>query len=130
MDSLMLDALYLIKELTEENESLKQSLDHEHASFMETFGEYGERCERLSEENERLQVSCTELTRCCTKLETLYKIACKRADTAKANNLSEIKTRFALRYGTYTDKDMTPIKEVFRLIDQIAKETEEGENVI
>lgn len=41
---------------------------------------------------------------------------------AKANNLSEIKTRFALRYGTYTDKDMTPIIEVFWLLDQIAKE--------
>jgi hypothetical protein len=45
---------------------------------------------------------------------------------AKANNLSEIKTRFALRYGTYTDKDMTPIIEVFRLLDQIAKDMLEG----
>jgi hypothetical protein len=46
---------------------------------------------------------------------------------AKANNLSEIKTRFAMRYGTYTDKDMTPITEVFRVLDQIAKEMLEGE---
>lgn len=41
---------------------------------------------------------------------------------AKADNVSEIKTRFAMRYGTYTDKDMTPIADVFRLLDQIAKE--------
>jgi hypothetical protein len=30
-------------------------MEHEHASFMETFGEYGEKCERLAEENERLK---------------------------------------------------------------------------
>jgi hypothetical protein len=44
-----------IKELTEEIDSLKQCMEHEHASFMETFGEYGEKCERLAEENERLK---------------------------------------------------------------------------
>ena len=43
-----------------------------------------------------------------------------------ADNVSKIKTRFAMRYGTYTDKDMTPITEVFRLLDQIAKEMLEG----
>lgn len=48
-------ALALIKELTEENESLKQSLEHEHASFMEIFGQYGEKCDKLIEENERLR---------------------------------------------------------------------------
>jgi hypothetical protein len=32
----------------------------------------------------------------------------------------------AMHYGTYTDKDMTPIAEVFSLLDQIAKEMLEG----
>ena len=44
-----------IKELAEEVESLKQAMEHEHASFMETFGEYGEKCDKLTEENERLR---------------------------------------------------------------------------
>ncbi len=44
-----------IKELTEKIESLEQCLEHEHASFMETFGEYGEKCERLTEENENFE---------------------------------------------------------------------------
>lgn len=44
-----------IKKLIEENESLKQCMEHEHASFMETFGEWSDKCERLAEENERLR---------------------------------------------------------------------------
>jgi hypothetical protein len=40
----------------------------------------------------------------------------------KADTVREIKTRFALRYGTYTDKYMTPITEVFWLLDRIANE--------
>lgn len=55
VNTLLVDALSLIKELTEEVESLKQCMEHEHASFMETFGEYGEKCDKLAEENERLR---------------------------------------------------------------------------
>lgn len=44
-----------IKELTEEVESLKQCMEHEHASFMETFGELDYKCKRLTEENEYLK---------------------------------------------------------------------------
>ena len=45
-----------------------------------------------------------------------------------ADTVSELQTRFAMHYGTYTDKDMTPITEVFRLLDQIAKEMLEVSN--
>jgi hypothetical protein len=44
-----------------------------------------------------------------------------KADTVR-KMYSEIKTRFAMLFGTYTDKDMTPITEVFWFLDQIAKE--------
>lgn len=50
------NALEENKRLTAENESLKQCMEHEHASFMETFGEYGEKCERLAEEKEELTI--------------------------------------------------------------------------
>ena len=46
--------------------------------------------------------------------------------TIVADTVSEFQTKVAMRYGTYTDKDMTPITEVFRLLDQIAKEMLEG----
>lgn len=49
------NALSLIKELTKEVEGLKQCLEHEHASFIETFGEWNDKCEKLTEENERLK---------------------------------------------------------------------------
>lgn len=39
-----------------------------------------------------------------------------------ADTVRKMQTMFAMRFGTYTDKDMTPITEVFRLLDQIAKE--------
>jgi hypothetical protein len=60
---LIADALSIIKELTEENESLKQAMEHEHASFMEIFGQYGEKCDRLTEENANLHASCMEFER-------------------------------------------------------------------
>lgn len=89
---------------------------------------YGLTAKRLAEENERLHASCTELTQCCTKLETLYKIECKRVDTVKADTVQQIQLKMAMHYGTYTDKDMTPITEVFSLLDQIAKEMLEGQS--
>jgi hypothetical protein len=46
----------------------------------------------------------------------------------RADTLENIKIRFAWRFGTYTDKDMTPITEVFRLLDQIAKAMLEGKD--
>lgn len=52
---LIKDALALINELTEENKSLKQCIEHEHRSFMETFGELDDKCKSLYEENERLR---------------------------------------------------------------------------
>jgi hypothetical protein len=45
-----------------------------------------------------------------------------------ADTLENIKIQFAMRFGTYTDKDMTPITEVFRLLDKIAKEMLEGKD--
>ena len=38
------------------------------------------RIDRLKKQNEKWEETCTELTQCCTKLETLYKIECKRVD--------------------------------------------------
>lgn len=58
--------------------------------------------------------------------ELTMETAQKALANARADTFSEIKTRFAMRYGTYTGKDMTPIAEVFRLLDQIAKERFEG----
>ena len=81
------------------------------------------KCEELAEENERLHASCTELTQCCTKHETLYKIECKRVDTVKADTVrkmhSEIKER-CIKGGIYP-------AFVASTIDQIAKEMLEGE---
>ena len=104
------NALSLINELTEENESLKQCLEHEHASFMETFGEYGEKCERLTEENERLR-------------DTAYRLECE-VHRERANTVRKMQERLHERkvsYGNITFR-VVPIDD----IDQIAKEMLEG----
>ena len=36
--------------------------------------------------------------------------------------IEKIKLMFTMRFGTYTDGDMTPIKEVFTLLDKFEKE--------
>jgi hypothetical protein len=79
------NALTLIKQLTEENERLKEKADRHLDNLKAVLEERGE-------------------------------------NTIVADTVREIKTRFALRYGTYTDKYMTPITEVFWLLDRIANE--------
>lgn len=47
---------------------------------------------------------------------------------ARAKAVDEVKLRLAMRFGTYTDKDMTPIEDLFSLIDQIAEKMKEESN--
>ena len=68
----------------------------------------------LTEENERLR-------------DTAYRLECE-VHRERADTVEDIKLRFAMRFGTYTDKDMTPITEVFWLLDKFAKEMLEGDN--
>lgn len=78
------DALALIEELTEENESLKQAMEHEHASFMETFGEYGKKCEELIKEVAKRETEYNELYELTTdEIKSLY------ADKAKLTEENE-----------------------------------------
>lgn len=41
---------------------------------------------------------------------------------AKANTVRQIQLKMAMHYGTYTDKGMILITDVFRVLDQFAKE--------
>lgn len=71
---------------------------------------------------EELETSCTELTRCCTMLETLYNVECKRVDTAKEDTVRKmheaIKKRL-MRGGIYP-------AFVACVIDNVAREMLEG----
>lgn len=79
----------------------------------------------LAEENERLRASCTELTQCCTKLETLYKVECKRVDTIKADTVLKMKEA-VLKMFPY-DKEYTAISRwtVNRIAKKMLEETNE-----
>ena len=50
-----------------------------------------------------------------------------KATEGRADTIEKIKLMFAMHFGTYTDGDMTPIKEVFSLLDKFEKEMLEDE---
>lgn len=79
-----------IKELSEENEAWQKQLIATEEKSGKAYYDLACEVEDLRAENERLNASCTELAQCCTKLETLYKIECKRVDTAKADTVRKM----------------------------------------
>lgn len=130
--------LSLIKELTEENEGLYRSLDDkiqenkrltEHNAQILQFGQEWEALARkfeaknkkLAEENEGLQSEERRAFRYLAygdvKVLTLPTVMEIKADTIR-----KMQTMFAVHFGTYTENDTVKIKDVFRLLDQIAKE--------
>lgn len=137
------EALALINELTEENKGLfarnldlaekgekvviaYKKLSEENERLKETVKVRGETIEdlqllirKVEEENERLHASCTELTQCCTKLETLYKVECKRVDTVKADTVKKMQERLKEKLEHYPQRCGDCFKEK---VDQIAKE--------
>ena len=85
-----------------------------------------QRIKELTTENERLK--SVEFT--CGFIKPHKVLECPifdEVERAKADIVEKVKIFFAMRFGTYTDKDMTPITEVFYMLDQIAKEMLEGD---
>jgi chromosome segregation ATPase len=111
-----------IKELAEKVENYRNELGEVRFALAEANNDRKE----LTEENERLHASCTELTQCCTKLETLYKIECKRVDTVKADTVRKLAESIKLEFYKEFDEIIPSI--MADRIDQIAKEMLEGEN--
>ena len=54
--------------------------------------------------------------------ELLHSTRERHFTRAQRNVIEAVQERFTMRYGTYTDGDMTPIKEVFSLLDKFEKE--------
>lgn len=105
------------KELTEEVESLKQCMEHEHASFMETFGEYGEKCDKLAEENERLRRNNLVFAHNVEKVAAnYYNLGCTETVRKMKERLMECFNNEVEHLSMYTEA------QVIFAIDQIAKE--------
>lgn len=125
----MRDALALIKELTEENERLRGiGLPDD-----ETYIKLSDAKHAIMNYVGERTVSKYASSEVCKAVRDGAEGAMNELDYITPANVAPIadtvealRTRFAVRFGTYTDKDMTPITEVFRLLDQIAKEFMEG----
>ena len=88
------DALYLIKELTEENKRLD-----------------------LYE-----RITVVRSSRGNGKTEFLRKLAERKMDSVKADTLRELKTRITREIGTYLSISIIKVEDMFKLIDRIADE--------
>lgn len=47
-------------------------------------------------------------------------------EMAKADTLSDIQTRFAMHFGTYTREDTIKVSDVFKLLERFKEEIMEG----
>ena len=82
-----------------------------------------QRIKELTEENERVKARILAENHLRTQAEEML---ANGMNVIKADTVRKMQERLTMRFGTYTAKDMTPITEVFRLLDQIAKEMLEG----
>jgi chromosome segregation ATPase len=119
------------KRLGEENERLKSEV-----SVKRKLLDKAEvRIECVEEENNQLkadicnaEMNLAHITKENEKIGIEnFELICKLS-RIKEDTVRKMQERFTLHYGTYTDKDMTPITEVFRLLDQIVKEMLEGDD--
>ena len=99
-----------VGELAEENERLRAEKE-----TLEIYNaDYKFKNKEVMAFNRRWAKECADLQEEC--------------DLIKEKTEENIKLRLAMHFGTYTDKDTVKIADVFKLIDQIAKEMLEGEN--
>jgi hypothetical protein len=113
-----------VKEVFQKQEGKKLT----HPDFDYIYEQYF----KLTEENERLRkaldtdISIVRLSRGNGKTHHLREVARVKMDAVRADTVSTIQNKFAVHFGTYTDKDTVKVVDVFRLLDQIAKEMLEG----
>lgn len=75
--------------------------------------------EELTEENEELHASCTELEQTCKKWQSRLDIECKYT---KADTVKKMRERLQMYFGTYVIGYKIALYDVLRVINQIAKE--------
>ena len=132
------NALALINELTEENESTKHKYKEFESSAKQEVAKLTAENVKLTEENERLHASCTELTQKCASLEadvakeftcvfgTPHKVSdCPINDEiakAKADTVRKMQERLIAEFR----KDDRMNYYIRKVLDQTAKEMLEG----
>lgn len=84
-----------------------------------------QRIKELTEENEGLYRTLDDKIQECEKWKWRLPIEC---DYTEKITIKKMELMLAVHFGTYTEDDTVKIKDVFKLIDQIAKEMSEGEN--
>lgn len=133
------DALALIKQQDEQIFQLENRLKECENGYAGTLHlernklyDAEEKVKKLTEENERLKTATEEAVRSFTRLETLYKIENKRAETIKADTVREMQERFKELMGGENAScgfcnavGYWSVKTVKGNIDRIAKEMTE-----
>jgi hypothetical protein len=138
MESLMLDALALIKELTEELDDAKRDTIPKLKRSLERANAMGAEADRmvaeLTEENERLRAACDKdisIVRVCRgsgKTEHLREVARIRMDAVKADTVRKMQElifdRIDISVEGYSSEEVK--SDVRDMVYQIAEEMLEG----
>ena len=76
--------------------------------------------QKLTEKNKRLKAEVSVKRKLLTRCSNLV-------DSIKADTVQNMQTRFALHFGTYTDRDTVMVRDLFWLLNKFAEEEmEEG----
>lgn len=123
-DRMAEDALALINSQEQRIGELEQCWEHEHASAMEIFGQWSEKCERLTEENERLKAQKYYI-HSDGRIEMIPTVESVRADTVRK---MQERIKQYIDVGHYRSPTEICFSEldVANIIDRIAKEMLEG----
>ena len=124
----------LIRELTEENESLKE-MNKALAAGFETIK--ADLVRAIFEEIDAAHEECIHIDPTTNlgyllrnkfehKLAELKKKYTEGEVCIKAATVQNMQTRFALHFGTYTDNDTVMVRDLFKLLNKFAEEEMEG----
>lgn len=112
-------ALAIIRELTEEKERLNDVLMETEMPFEQAL----DRTKWLEKENERLEKEVDRLSQVVLHHNEITEM---EVAEAKADTLSDMQTRFAMHFGTYTKDATIKVSDVFKLLERFKEEIMEG----
>ena len=121
-DKLSRDALDLIKELTEENESWQKQLIATEEKSGKAYYDLACEVENLRGENDNLHATCTELTRKCASLteenegqvDTNLKLVAENVMFMLDKTIEDINKIGAVRHGHWISENRRPKSYQFR----------------
>lgn len=120
--TLLENNLEVSRVMLREEQKKREKAEHDRDRYARKIEELTEQNERLRAEYEKAQIfSVFPKEEELKYLNALERMA-KEYKTVRADTVENLCTRFAVHFGTYTDKDTVKVSEVFRLLSKFTEE--------